>query len=136
MLALAPREREILLEALVLLGGIRLGLWLFSFQAVKRFLAKKAVIVANTRQAEKECIDRVVWAVGVASRCVPHATCLTQALAVQALLARRGYPASLRIGVARSDEGSFEAHAWVENQGRIVVGNLADLPRYTPLPPL
>jgi hypothetical protein len=52
------------------------------------------------------------------------------------LLARIGQPAALRIGVARSEEGRFQAHAWVESQGRIVVGKLPDLRRYAVLPPL
>jgi hypothetical protein len=45
-------------------------------------------------------------------------------------------PRSLRIGVAKGEAGKLEAHAWVESQGRIVIGGLRDLPYFTPLPPL
>jgi len=81
-------------------------------------------------------MDSVTWAVAVASRYVPLVTCLTQALATQVLLGRCGHPASLRIGVARSERGQLQAHAWVESQGRIVFGGLKNLSHYTPLPPL
>jgi hypothetical protein len=38
------------------------------------------------------------------------------------LLARRGYPALLHIGVAKGKEGQFQAHAWVESEGKVVIG--------------
>jgi hypothetical protein len=49
-------------------------------------------------------------------------TCLNQALAAQMLLAQRGYPALLHIGVAKGKEGQFQAHAWVESEGKVVIG--------------
>jgi hypothetical protein len=73
-----------------------------------------------------------VWAVETAARHgFPSATCLTQALAVQVLLARRGYPAILHVGVARHDK-ELKAHAWVESEGEVVIGGF-ELERYTPL---
>jgi Transglutaminase-like superfamily len=72
--------------------------------------------------------------VALASRYVPTATCLAQALAGQTLLAQQGEPAVLRIGVAKNEAGKLEAHAWVESQGRIVIGASLDLCRYTQLP--
>jgi hypothetical protein len=79
--------------------------------------------------------DRIAWAVRVVSRRVPGATCLTQALAAQALLARAGRPSHLQIGVRRDEQGAFRAHAWVEAEGRVIIGG-GGLDRYTPLPHL
>jgi hypothetical protein len=56
------------------------------------------------------------------SQFVPKATCLTQAIAALILLNLKNYPATLRIGVARNNEGRFEAHAWVESDGNVVIG--------------
>lgn len=81
-------------------------------------------------------MDRVAWAVTMASRCVPQATCLTQAIAAQLLLAWRGYPTHLRIGVAKGEGERFRAHAWVESHGRVIIGGSESLLRYTPLPSL
>ena len=65
---------------------------------------------------------------------MPRATCLTQALALRSLLAADGRPSALRLGVARERRG-FEAHAWLESEGRILIGG-GDVQRYTPLPTL
>lgn len=79
-------------------------------------------------------VDRLVWAVDVASRTVPvETTCLPRALTGGALLARYGYASTLRIGVRR-EGGEFAAHAWVERDGRVVLGNLPDLDTFVPLP--
>jgi hypothetical protein len=67
---------------------------------------------------------------------VPRVTCLSQALATHILLVRSGYPAQVRIGVAKTDRGRLEAHAWVEGDGQILVGDVAGLSRYVRLPPL
>jgi hypothetical protein len=62
------------------------------------------------------------WAVMRAARLVPQATCLTQALAMQVLLGRRGYSSRLCLGVAKRASAKFEAHAWIECAGRVVIG--------------
>ena len=61
---------------------------------------------------------------------------MTRALALMLLLRRRGYPAELRIGVRPSGEDRLDAHAWVEGEGRILIGQIASLSEYTPLPKL
>jgi hypothetical protein len=81
--------------------------------------------------------ERIAWGIAAARRVVPAATCLPQALAAEVLLAHNGHPAELRLGVLKTGTGSIQAHAWVESEGRVVVGQLAEgLSRYTPLPPL
>ncbi len=129
-LRLPSTDRRLLIQSVFLLGAIRLGLWLLPFETLRRLLAR---VAQGTNRAS---LDRVTWAVTVAGRYVPVATCLTRALATQVLLGRCGHPASLRIGVVRSEEGQLQAHAWVESRGRIVLGGSEDLSRYTPLPPL
>jgi Transglutaminase-like superfamily len=126
-----PRsERWLLIKAALLLGAIRIGLRLFPFQRLKQLLDS----ASKSRAANQLSSDRIVWAVTAASRYVlGDKPCLTQALAAKLLLKRRGYPASLRIGVAREDGGKLQAHAWVESEDRVVVGG-GELSRYTPLP--
>jgi len=43
-------------------------------------------------------------------------TCLEESLTLWFLLRKQGIPACLRIGV-RTENGKFEAHAWVEHDG-------------------
>lgn len=132
---LSSSERRLMFSAALLLGAIRLGLWLLPFLTLRRQLAK--ITLTNTQlQGEQVSIGKVVWAVEVLSRYIPGVKCLARALATKVLLRRYGHGADLRIGVARSEKGQLQAHAWVESQGRIVSGRLEDMRRYTPLPPL
>ena len=129
---LTKSEQRLLLSAALLLGAIRLGLWLLPFQTLR------SLLVRSTRktqlQAARVSVSRVVWAVEVVSRYMPGVKFLARALATQALLRQHSHQAHIRIGVARSQKGQLQAHAWVESQGRIVSGGLRDLWRYTPLP--
>ena len=134
-LSLSARDRGLLLRAALLLGGIRVGLWLLSFATLRRLLARLGQPAGRGVDREQVFVERVAWAVGVAGRHVPwDCTCLPRALAAQVLLARGGCPARLRIGVARNAARQLQAHAWVESRGNVVVGNLEDLARYVPLP--
>ena len=133
-----PRsERWLLVKAALLLGVVRIGLRLLPFQTLKRLLDSASRTSAESHKAPQFSSDRIAWAVIAAGRYVVRdKPCLTQALAAQLLLKRRGYPASLRIGVARADGEQLEAHAWVESgNGSVIVGG-GDLSRYTPLPAL
>jgi hypothetical protein len=129
---LSGRDRRILFEAASLLLLARLGLGMLPHCRVSRILTRVAGWPARARRHEPPSPDRIAWAVTRAGSYVPGATCLTLALAAQALLERYGQPARLRVGVASEGAGGVEGHAWVENEGRVVVGGGA-LSRYTPL---
>ena len=136
-LCLSPRERLLLVQSAVFLGWVRVGLSLLPLQILRRFLTKVVPRPGGHRLSDRPSVERIVWAVTTASRYVPRATCLTQALVAKALLARSGHPAHLRIGVATGEGRRLEAHAWVVgDQGRVLLGGMADLGRYTPLPSL
>jgi hypothetical protein len=74
---------------------------------------------------------RVAWAVRTATHLLSAGrTCLTEALAAQYLLQRRGAAPTLRLGVSRVAD-VVTAHAWLEAAGGIVIGgDIAD--RYLP----
>ncbi len=134
LVAITKSDRRLLVSAILLLGTVRLGLLLLPFQTLRRLLAK--MTQTTSKLQPDQSLDKVVWAVRVVSRYMPgEVKCLARALTTQVLLERRGYQTQLRIGVAKG-QGGLEAHAWVESQGRIVVGGLKDIGRYTPLPDL
>jgi hypothetical protein len=133
LLCLRTGERGLLARATLLLVAMRLGLWLLPFQTLRRLLGTLAVTSARLRDTEASSKEGIVWAVETAARHIPLAsTCLTQALAVQMLLTRRGYPALLHIGVVTVGNNELQAHAWVESAGEVVIGGF-DIERYTPL---
>lgn len=131
---LEPSERRFLLRTGLLLWAARLGLWLLPLPTLRCLLAKLRPSEPISTEGHSANIEKIVWAVTVASHYVPAATCLTQALAGQILLAQHGEPALLQIGVAKNEAGNLVAHAWVESRGRIVIGDSRELFRYTRLP--
>ena len=128
-------DQTLLISALARVCFVRLGLWVLPFRVVKERV-EKIIVSANSSSGAPATQDlrvvlKVASSVRRASRYVPSATCLTQALATQILLARRGQVSRLRIGVSKGQEGELKAHAWVESQGRIIIGQTKDLPSYT-----
>src|SRR5437867_11533874 len=87
-LRLSANDRRLLVSAALLLGAIRLGLWLLPFQTLRQLLAKMTQHATRLRRAcalqrfrlpagafggepgaqARDYPDRVVWAVVVASR--------------------------------------------------------------------
>jgi hypothetical protein len=134
-LRLPPCRRRLLIRAAVLLGLMRAGLWLLPFKLVLR-LTKRNPERARPGDGGDLPVGPIIWAVRRASRFVPGATCLTQALVGRVLLARAGHLSEVRIGVRKDSVRGFEAHAWLEHRGEVVLGDLEDLSRYAPMLPL
>jgi Transglutaminase-like superfamily len=65
-------------------------------------------------------IPRLASAVAFAGRCV-RARCLARALVLERLLACRGIPSEVWVGVQR-DGGQLRAHAWLEHQRLPIIG--------------
>jgi hypothetical protein len=114
-------DRGLLISALALVSAIRLGLWVFPVRTVA-FIVGRLVPREPGRSEDPFRADRVARAVARASRVVPGARCLTQALAAQVLLERSGLPTRLHIGVVGDPGQTVRGHAWVESQGVIVIG--------------
>jgi hypothetical protein len=89
-------------------------LYLLPFSMVRKFSVK-----ISRPGGDCDMVD-LVWAVNVAGEYVPWSTCLSRAMAAQILFSRHNYPSKLKIGVIKEDE--FEAHAWVEVDDEVVVG--------------
>jgi hypothetical protein len=126
-------EKRLLLKAAFLLYAVRLGLWLLPFQLFRRLLAARKRAAVRQQTTDHAAVERIVYLIRAASRFVPAATCLTQAITSLVLLQQLGYPARLRIGVAKAQQGPLEAHAWVESEGRIIIGRVPNLGRFSVL---
>lgn len=137
LVGLKGADRHLLLRTFLLLSSIRLGLWLLSFQTLQTLLARVSQPATSTVKLEPRSIGNIIWAVNLSSRYMPgQVKCLARALTTQVLMKQSHYTAELRIGVAKGESGKLEAHAWIEHQGRVVIGYLQDLSRYTPMPSL
>jgi hypothetical protein len=120
---LAPRDRRLVLWTSCLLLGIRFALSFLSFRVVLTALRSLSRSSLFARAAAPSSLDRALWAVETCTNRLPTTqTCLIRALAAQALLISAHSEASFRIGVAKDLDGKLQAHAWVESNGRIVIG--------------
>lgn len=128
--ALSGSDKMFLAGCVATVAMVRLCLTLFSFNRMRAWLP---AMRAEEVPAPTE-LKRVAWGIRNAARLVPGASCLTQALSGQIVLARRGKTSQVRIGVARDEQGRFIAHAWLVSEGRVVLGGAeANIQRFTPL---
>ncbi len=132
-LHLTPTDQRLLVRAVILLRIVRLGLWLLPFQTLHRLLICRTKVARRLRNSEPVSQDGIAWAVAVAGKyALKTPNCLAQALAAHLLLNWASLPARLNLGVARGREGELEGHAWVESDGKVIVGGFG-LERYTVL---
>lgn len=124
-------DRLLLARAWCALFFVRLAMSLGPWRFARRLVC--GALPPRARRENPPPAERIIWAVKRARRLVPRATCLVQAAAARVLLARAGHDAHLHLGVTRSTVGEFEAHAWLESHGRIVVGRVPHFERYARL---
>ncbi|HMQ97073.1 MAG TPA: lasso peptide biosynthesis B2 protein [Candidatus Nanoperiomorbaceae bacterium] len=60
--------------------------------------------------------------------------CLPQALVGQKLLRHKGFDVQLKIGVLKNRGDRLSAHAWIEYQGQVILGDLRGLGQFTVFP--
>lgn len=122
ILSLSGWEAFFLCRCLLVVAAVRLGLTLFSYNRVRAMVTR-----LNARQcASMGELRLVAWGVAAAARFVPGATCLTQALSGQYLLARQGNASNIRIGIERGTGEQLKAHAWLVSDDHIVLGGSVD----------
>lgn len=145
-------QRKLLLaKAFCLLLGVRLGLALLSFRRLQPILnvlggRQPRAQQVDSRMPDDSCdvrtedatirtVRQVIWAVEKSAALMPGgAKCLAKALTTQVLMERRGCDCTFQIGVAKTTTGELEAHAWVEQNGQIVMGFLPNIERFQRLP--
>ena len=108
----SPAEQWLLLKTLLLVAAIRTGLFVIPYRTLRRILAR----IMRRRPVDRRSrasIELIASCVGTASRYVPRATCLTQALAAQLLMPAgdigRSSASALR---ATAGGRSTRTHGW------------------------
>jgi len=117
-------EKLLLGESLVLVALIGFGLRLIPFKFFKKSLRKRLAEEAKQAPIDWKLINLIVRSVRSVSRFVPFASCLPQALTAMFLIKLKGQHTELKIGVAKDENQLFKAHAWLETNGRIIIGKL------------
>lgn len=129
---LSRAERGLLVAAVWRIALVRVALWVLPSGWIVRYVTRLSAKGA-VRHRPSGRIEGILWAVAAASRRIPDASCLTQAIVALLLLRRHGYSAQFCVGVAH-DAGGFRAHAWLERDGRVLIGRMSQ--PFTRLPDL
>jgi len=129
---LSAAQWGMLLGAAVMTGGVRIALSWYSLREVVKGLQRLAGRFPSRRPISPRYRREVAWiASRVGARLLPKRPCLTQALVTQFFLWRRGDEStSMHIGVTKGEDGGLLAHAWLEHEGRVVIGGTGSPERY------
>ena len=142
--ALSTRDWLLIGEAAVLLFLVSVGASVLRFRTLRYLIHRYGLNRcggsrgSSTDGLSSEQVRRIAWAVVAVARRLPtRTTCLMEALAAEAMLHRRGCACELRFGVRAPGSGSspLAAHAWIEHQGVVVLGQLENLSDYAVLSP-
>lgn len=113
----------LLLSSIVLLRVVGLERSLTALQWVAGGVPTRAIGTTET----------IPRAVELASRRMPIPfSCLERAVVCHVMFDATGASSELRLGVDKTGR-QLNAHAWVERDGAVVIGDIDDLDRYRPL---
>ena len=114
--------------------ALHMGIWallpVFKFSRMRSWLRAKALTKLRRHMDDPR---RLADMVSRTTRFLPGANCLTEALCCQTVLLRSGYASKMILGITRDDRRKLDAHAWVELDGEVVIGDNGELERYKTL---
>lgn len=109
------------LEAVVTLSAASLAVWLLPNAKITRLLGRPSPSIPELPRPPDPRGPRVGRAVERVAAVLPwRPRCLPQAVAVRAMLRRRGIPCHCHLGVVQTKP--LTAHAWVTVDGVVVQG--------------
>lgn len=99
------------------------------------YTSKLGVTQCETLKSDMQIHEKELTAIRLALRTVSlylpwHSACLDQALAAQRLLSRRGLPCTFYFGVARGQDYTLLAHAWIRSGNQWIIGYQPEMNYY------
>jgi hypothetical protein len=133
-------DRLLVVESTILLASVWAGLKIVHFPVIRKLTYAYSGFLRSGSPGTREVPpQRIAWAVvRVADHLPMHTTCLVRALAGYAMVRRRGFLPELRIGILPrrlDDSAPLRSHAWIEHDGRVLIGHIDDLRDYALLAP-
>lgn len=130
LLSKSKSDLSLLVITFILLNLIRFGLFILPFYQLLKVLDLTSNFLSKlvTQQIK---ISQILHSVHTSNYYVfGNSKCLAKGLVTQILMEANGYSPKLKIGVAKENDGKLQAHAWVECNGKIVIGGLPNLSVY------
>jgi Uncharacterised nucleotidyltransferase/Transglutaminase-like superfamily len=109
-------------RAAVVVLVVKVGLKIMPYSVFKKYYDKLPESTMQKTYSDQD-LKKAAWAIQVVSARWPwRATCLPQALTFK-YLHRNDPQLQLQIGVNKGTLGQLQAHAWVEKEGQILIGD-------------
>ncbi|MCP5449580.1 MAG: lasso peptide biosynthesis B2 protein [Candidatus Competibacter sp.] len=136
-MALPRRGKWLHCNTALWLITVKAGLYLLPFDLLRGWVAPPGKPPSSGPVAIEE-VREITEAIERLGRLLAplQINCLPQALVGQKLLRRKGFNAQLKIGVLKNRDDLLTAHAWLEYQGLVILGNLRGLKQFTAFPSL
>lgn len=128
------RGKKLFLQTYLVMSLVRLGMLLLPFKRLQNFVSRSQQLTFLAVAPQEVNVSSIARAVERSGHYQPgKPMCLAKALTTAVIMNMYGFPHQVNIGVAKSELGKIEAHAWVVFQSQVIVGNLPDLSRYIPM---
>ena len=115
--AMKKNDRRLFVRIALILPFVEIGLRLFGFNRLLKFLRRFAIVKSSAQKHRQE-VERHRRFMFLFYEHFPFAgKCLARALTLWLLLERKGIETNLRFGI-RKEDGKLLAHAWVEHKGK------------------
>ena len=116
-------DRLMVVEATLTLIYCSVAIAILPFRYVARLSTRSARGEPPEAEARLQIVKRVRWAVTACSKRMPfRSLCFEEGLTAHLMLRRRGIPTVLYFGVARNETEGLQAHVWVRDGTKDVVG--------------
>lgn len=135
-LVLSWRGKWLYLNTAFWLLAVKAGLYLAPFERLRGWMVRFDEPVGQP--AEMEEMRAIIQAIErIGQFLAPlQINCLPRALVGHRLLGRKGFDVQLKIGVLKAPDDRLVAHAWLEYQGQVILGNLRGLKQFAAFPAL
>jgi hypothetical protein len=135
-MALPWQGQWLYLNTALWLLAVKAGLYLLPFDRLRQWMARFDEPACQPADMEEmraiiEAIERIGQVLAPL-----RINCLPQALVGHRLLGRKGFDVQLKIGVLKNRGDRLAAHAWLEYQGQVMLGDLRNLGQFTSFPSL
>ena len=130
------RRKWLYANTAIWLIAVETGLYLLPFARLRRWMALRDEL--SSERTDSREMREIVDAIERLGRFLApfRINCLPQALVGQKLLRRKGFDVQLKIGVLKNRGDRLAAHAWLEYQGKVILGDLRELGQFTVFPSL
>lgn len=120
--SLSKSDRALVIRAMFLLPIVAASLKTLGLRRTQLWLIRTSPgpVVPQTEQTRAN-VRRTAQMMAVACRRQPlRSTCLPRSIVLWSLLRRRGIASDIRIGARTNSQGEFQAHAWLEWNGKVL----------------